>query len=136
MDMSGKVLSVIRNDLTQSLRDPKEVQKHLGALGILIKKPENKLVEMGNNVFLVQAKEPGKVEVSIFGNKDPQSLVQNYVNLVKYLKKIGVKTIHMFGNSQEFLQPAKAAGLNVQVKQSQQMQGNKMMPAYEYTIGV
>lgn len=132
--VSGKVLSIIRNDLMQTFHDPNKVQQNLGALGVLLKNPKNKLVEMGENVFLVQVKDVGNVEVSILGNKDLNVIAQNFVKLLKYLKNIGVKSVKMFSSSDNFVAPAKQAGVNVTVKQSQQVAGNKASPAYEYSV--
>ena len=133
-EISGKVLSIIRDTLMTETKDANQTQKLIGGLGLLLKKPGNKLVQFGNSVFLVSVKAPGEVEFHTFSKESTNNLVQNYVKLAEYLKKIGVKKIKTYSDNPGFQRIAQSTGLPVKVNQTTRQQGGEMRPMYEYSL--
>lgn len=106
----------------------------LNGLRHLLQNPNNKLLQIGNSVFLIKQTVPGEVEVHTFSAENPQQLVENYKGLAKVLKNQGIKKARSYADSPAYARIAKMSGLPVQVKQTQKMVGNQMKPMYEFEM--
>jgi hypothetical protein len=85
-----------------------------------------KLVHLGNVLFLVLVRGKELVEVHTIGDeKKPRDLAQNFLNLAKYLKGIGVKVAYTYTPDTKFSKLAKMVDLEVQQYKSN-VQGQMM----------
>jgi hypothetical protein len=103
-----------------------EAQKLLGALAAIVQEDSAKLVHLGNVLFLVLVRGKELVEVHTMGDeKKPRDLAQNFLNLAKYLKGIGVKVAYTYTPDTKFSKLAKMVDLKVQQYKSN-VQGQMM----------
>jgi hypothetical protein len=103
-----------------------EAQKLLGALAAIVQEDSAKLVHLGNVLFLVLVRGKELVEVHTIGDeKKPRDLAQNFLNLAKYLKGIGVKVAYTYTPDTKFSKLAKMVDLKVQQYKSN-VQGQMM----------
>ena len=127
-------MQILESALRRSLGDEEQVGRALGALVEMLKAPGNKLVHLGNSLFLVMVKAPGEVEVHTFSEETPQALARNFVDLAKYLKNINVKKAVTYSDDPRFRKIAEMTQLPVQVEQSVGMMGDEMRPVYRYVM--
>jgi hypothetical protein len=103
-----------------------EAQKLLGALAAIVQEDSAKLVHLGNVLFLILVRGKELVEVHTMGDeKKPRDLAQNFLNLAKYLKGIGVKVAYTYTPDTKFSKLAKMVDLKVQQYKSN-VQGQMM----------
>jgi|LakMenEpi03Aug12_release.lakeMendotaPanAssembly.Ray.scaffolds.fasta_scaffold617865_2 hypothetical protein len=103
-----------------------EAQKLMGALAAIVQEDSAKLVHLGNVLFLVLVRGKELVEVHTIGDeKKPRDLAQNFLNLAKYLKGIGVKVAYTYTPDTKFSKLAKMVDLKVQQYKSN-VQGQMM----------
>jgi hypothetical protein len=89
-----------------------EIQNSLGKLATLVQEPGAKLVHLGNVLFLILVRGEGVVEFHTAGNEEnPRDFVEDIVNLIKYLKNIGVKVAYSYSGDPKFKRIAKMTGL-------------------------
>lgn len=103
-------------------------------LGRILKNPKNKLLQVGQSVFLIINKGPGIVEFHTFSQESPEQLAKNYVAAAKAVKSVGAKKAYSFSPDGRFNKIAELTGLPVKVEQSQMMMGGKMVPAYRFEV--
>ena len=102
----------------------------------LVRSKRVQLLQIGNTVFLLQAKEPGTVEFHTFTVESPSQLVQRYKAGINSIKQMGFKKAYSYSTSPAFVKIAEQTGLPVRVTQSQQVLGNKAVPAYRFEVDV
>jgi hypothetical protein len=103
-----------------------EAQELLGALAGIVQGEGAKLVHLGNVLFLILVRGEALVEVHTLGEeKKPRDLAQNFLNLAKYLKSIGVKVAYTYTPDTKFTKLAKMVDLKVQQYKSD-IQGQMM----------
>ena len=91
-----------------------EAKKMLGALALITKEPSSKIIHVGNVLFLILVRAKHVVEVHTIGNEaQPRDLAQDFVDLVKYLKHLEVKTAYTYTPDNRFTRLAKMTGLPV-----------------------
>ena len=127
-------MQILESALRRALPDEEQVGLAQGALVEMLKAPENKLVHLGNSLFLVMVKAPGQVEVHTFSEETPQALAKNFVELSKYLKNIGVKKASTYSDDPRFQKISEMTQLPVKVEQSVNLIGTEMRPVYRYTL--
>jgi hypothetical protein len=127
-------MQILESALRRALPDEEQVGLAQGALVEMLKAPENKLVHLGNTLFLVMVKAPGQVEIHTFSEETPQALAKNFVDLSKYLKNIGVKRASTYSEDPRFKKIADMTQLPVKVEQSVNLIGTEMRPVYRYTL--
>ena len=92
--------------------DAKKAEEDVGKIAKLITHQAAKLVHLGNTVFLVLVKGKGRVEFHTMSvDDDSMSLAKNFVDLMKYLKNIGVKEAYSFSDDPKFEVVAKRTRL-------------------------
>jgi hypothetical protein len=107
-------------------KSEEEAQKLLEALAAIVQEEGAKLVHLGNVLFLVLVRGKELVEVHTMGDeKKPRDLAQNFLNLAKYLKGIGVKVAYTYTPDTKFSKLAKMVDLKVQQYKSN-VQGQMM----------
>lgn len=127
-------MQILESALRRALPDEEQVGLAQGALVEMLKAPENKLVHLGNTLFLVMVKAPGQVEIHTFSEETPQALAKNFVELSKYLKNIGVKKASTYSDDPRFQKISEMTQLPVKVEQSVNLIGTEMRPVYRYTL--
>jgi hypothetical protein len=127
-------MQILESALRRALPDEEQVGLAQGALVEMLKAPENKLVHLGNSLFLVMVKAPGEVEIHTFSEETPQALAKNFVELSKYLKNIGVKKASTYSDDPRFQKISEMTQLPVKVEQSVNLIGTEMRPVYRYTL--
>jgi hypothetical protein len=127
-------MQILESALRRALPDEEQVGLAQGALVEMLKAPENKLVHLGNTLFLVMVKAPGEVEIHTFSEETPQALAKNFVELSKYLKNIGVKRATTYSDDPRFQKISEMTQLPVKVEQSVNLIGTEMRPVYRYTL--
>lgn len=132
--MQKQPYDILRSALYRTLMDENKVGLAQGALVEMLKAPGNKLVHLGNTLFLVMVKAPGEVEIHTFSEETPQALSKNFVDLWKYLKNIGVKKAYTYSDDPRFKKIASMTKLPVKVEQSTQKMGQSIRPVYRYTM--
>lgn len=115
--------------------DPKlDEKKFTAQLGKLLKNPANKLLQVGQSVFLMFIKNPGLIEFHTFSTGSPQQLLQDAKQAIDVIKRAGAKHIYTFTNDQRLVKLAQSMGLPWKVSQSQQTVGNNASPAYRLDL--
>ena len=127
-------MQILESALRRALGDEKQVGLAQGALVKMLESSGNKMVHLGNSLFLVMVKSPGEVEVHTFSEETPQALAKNFVDLTKYLKNIGVKKASTYSDDPRFKKIAEMTQLPVKIEQSVSRFGKEMRPVYRYTM--
>jgi hypothetical protein len=113
-----------------------DVEGFMRKLVALVKTKKVQLLQIGNTVFLLQTKEPGTVEFHTFTIESPSDLVQRYKAGINSLKQMGFKKAYSYSTSPAFVKIAEQTGLPVRVTQSQQVIGDKAVPAYRFEVDI
>jgi hypothetical protein len=96
-----------------------EAAKAMQRLVHTVKEPGAKLIHIGNVLFLIMVRAKNAVEVHTIGNeKSPRDLANDFVQLVQYLKHIGVKTAYTFTEDNRFWRLAQMTKLPVKAFKS------------------
>ena len=127
-------MEIINSVMSRTIFDENLRERSKGVLAKLLESPSNKLVHLGNTLFLVMVKEPGVVEIHTMSEETPQGLARNFVNLSNYLKNIGVKKWYSYSEDTRFKKIAEMTKLPLKIEQSTARYGEKMRPVYRYTM--
>lgn len=127
-------MQILESALRRTLPDEEQIGLAQGALVEMLKLPSNKLVHLGNTLFLVMVKQPRQVEIHTFSEETPQALAKNIVDLSKYLKNIGVKQMESYSEDPRFHKIVEMTKLPIQITQSEKLFGSAMRPVYKYTL--
>lgn len=93
-------------------QSPEEIDESISKLAEAVQDPGAKLVHLGNVLFLVLVRGEGAIEFHTVGSeKNPRDLVRDYVDLMKYLKNIGVTVAYSYASDPQFKRIAKMTGL-------------------------
>lgn len=109
-------------------------KKFVAQLAKLLKNPANKLLQVGNSVFLLFIKKPGVIEFHTFSTASPQELVQDAHQAIGAVKKAGAKHLYTFTSDPRLVKLVQSTGLPWKVSQSQQVIGNHASPAYRLDL--
>lgn len=114
MDESKEIARIITDYFMKETGSEEEANKLINGLAEAVKEPGTKLVHIGNVLFLTIVRAKGVVEVHTIGNEDaPRDLANDFVELAKYLKNIGVTTAYTYTPDSRFGRLAKMTGLPV-----------------------
>lgn len=123
---SQEIMRIATEYARGASKTEEEAQKLLGALAAIVQGDGAKLVHLGNVLFLVLVRGKELVEVHTMGDeKKPRDLANNFLNLAKYLKQIGVKVAYTYTPDTKFAKLAKMVDLKVQQYKSN-IQGQMM----------
>ena len=98
------------------------------------KKANNKLVQIGNTVFLVTLINPQTCQVSILNADSEPNLINNIKGIAKTLKSQGIKKMTGYANDKKYLDLAKKTQLPFKIKQGQGMAQDSAVPAYVFEL--
>lgn len=94
-----EILRIVTEYFRQQTDTEEDAQLMLQKLATMVQGEGAKLVHLGKTVFLVIVKGKGLVEVhSMAVDESSSSLAKNFVDLVNYLKAIGVKVAYTYTN--------------------------------------
>ncbi len=126
------VISIIRDSVADSGQD---VEMFLRKLAILLKDPNNRLVQFGNMVLLAQRKSDDVIEFHTFSTeKAPMNLMRNYIGAAKMAKNQGYKKAITYADNPAFVELAKRTGLPVKIGQAPKVQGGVAKPMYTFEV--
>ena len=110
-----EVMRIATDYFRKQASSEEEVQKMLGALAKMVEDQGEKLVHLGNYLFLVVVRGKEYVEIHTIGDEsNPRDLVKNFELLAGYLKNIGVKVAYTYSPDKKFLRLAKLTNLDIQ----------------------
>ena len=127
-------LEVIQQAVSKEMPQGMNMDMFMQKLGGLLKDPNNRLVQLGNTVFLMMRTAPDTVEVHTFSSETPQNLVKNYVGAAKLLKNQGIKRAITYADSPGYLEIAKKTGLPVKISQGSKVVGGTAKPVYTFEL--
>lgn len=115
-----------------------DMQRFMQTLAYMVQTKMVQLLQIGNTVFMLKpiAEEPGTVEFHTFTIERPQDLVQRYKVGINSLRQMGYKKAVSYATSPAFVKISEQTGLPVRVSQSQQVIGNKAVPAYRFEVDI
>jgi hypothetical protein len=114
-----------------------DVNKGIEAIGKMVQKHQAVVIQMGNTVFLLKYLQPYTVELHTMSVEPPNKIVERWRTfLTKTGPEMGVKRVVSFSTSPAINKLVEQIGLPVKISQSQQMMGNRMVPAYKYEIEI
>ena len=113
-----------------------DMNRFMQTLGYMVQTKMVQLLQIGNTVFMLKPipEEPGTVEFHTFTIESPQNLVMRYQAGLGSLKQMGYKKAKTYATSPAFVKIAEQTGLPVRVTQSQQVIGDKAVPAYKFEV--
>lgn len=111
--------------------DEQKVQQLLQGLAGLVQQEGIRLVHIGDVLFLVMVKGKGLVEVhTIAATQESSVLAKNFVQLVQYLKSIGVKAAYTYSDDPRYEAIAKRTRLPFEKKPIQAEDGKTYTAFY------
>jgi len=115
-----------------------DMNRFMQTLGYMVQTKMVNLLQIGNTVFMLKPipEEPGTVEFHTFTIESPQNLVMRYQAFHGSLRQLGYKKAKTYATSPAFVKIAEQTGLPIRVTQSQQVIGNKAVPAYKFEVDV
>lgn len=116
--------------------DQKAAEAMIHALADMQQKKTGRLVQFGNTVFWAMQKGQGVIDLHLFTEDDPRTLVQRMQQFYAWAKEKGFKKITSTLTDGEIIQLLKMAKLPYSVTQTTVNDGKKMVPAYLMTIEV
>lgn len=97
-------------------------------------KQNNKLLQIGNTVFLLTLVNPQTCQVSYLNADTEPNLVENVKGMVKALKNEGLKKMTAYANDQKYVQVVQKTGLPFKIQQGQGMSATGAVPAYTFEL--
>jgi hypothetical protein len=131
-----KTLNIIQDYVMQQTGNPKATAIHVNAIASLIQKKIARPIQFGNTVFLATQKGPGVMDVHLYTEDSPKTLVHRFQQAYQWAKTNGFTTITSTLTDANMAQLVKMAGLPVSLKQTTINDGKQMRPAYQMTIKV
>ena len=136
-DDSGKqmdTLQILRGAVEGQLPTGMNFDLFLRKLATILKDQNNKLVQMGNTIFLVKRITPEHIEFHTFSSEGTKALIRNFNGLIKLAKNQGFKKISSYADEPMYVELAKKTGLPVKIGQSQRVEGNVAKPVYTFEM--
>ena len=91
-----------------------EAQEMMGKLARVLQDEGAKIVHLGNVLFLILVRGKAVVEIHTIGEeKRPRDMANNFLELSKYLKNIGVTTAYTYAEDEKFKKLAKMVDLPI-----------------------
>jgi hypothetical protein len=132
---TAEVNRICREYFAREAASPQQAEEMMSSLARLAQEDGNKLVHLGNTVFLVMVKGKGLVEVhTITTEEDSMSLARNFVQLAQFLKNIGVKTAYTYADDPKFELVARRTRLPFQTMEVQYPGTEATTTAYYLTF--
>lgn len=113
-----------------------DINRFIQTLAYMVQNKMVQLLQIGNTVLMLKplAEEPGTVELHTFTIESPQDIAQRYKAASNSLRELGYKKVVSYATSPAFIKISEQTGLPVRVSQSQQVIGDKAVPAYKFEL--
>lgn len=109
-------------------------EQFMQKLAAMLKNPENKLLNLGDAVFLIRGIGTPVAEIHTFADGSPKDLIQAYKVLPNSLRQLGFKKALTYADSPGYVEIAKKTGLPVKVGQSSKVISGKAKPVYTFEL--
>ena len=129
LTMDQIILSNIKKEAPD--QDP---QRLFNVMKYMVNQKKGKFIQIGNTVIVATPTSPDVAEIHTFTVEPPETIAKRYKSAANTLKQLGFKKVISYAQSPAFVKIAQNSGLPVKVNQSQQMIGNKMVPAYKFEL--
>ena len=115
-----------------------DINRFMQTLNYMVQTKMVFLLQIGNTVFMLKPliEQPGTVELHTFTTESPQDLVQRYRAVANSLRQLGYKKVTSYATSPAFVKIAEQTGLPINITQSQQVIGNRAVPAYKFEVDI
>ena len=111
-----------------------DFQTFLTKLLTLLKNEKNRLVKVGNTVFLLTDIGNGSVEMHTATSENPEVAIKSFHGLVKLLKSQGMKKIITYADRPAYIEIAKKTGLPWKTSQTTRVTGDQAKPSYSLEL--
>ena len=111
-----------------------DFQTFLTKLLTLLKNEKNRLVKVGNTVFLLTDIGNGSVEMHTATSENPDAAIKSFHGLVKLLKSQGMKKIITYADRPAYIEIAKKTGLPWKTSQTTRVTGDQAKPSYSLEL--
>ena len=127
-------LEIVKKSVYEQMGTKADINTFLKKLASWTKKQNNKILQVGNTVFLLTLVNPQTCQVSILNADNEFNLIENIKGAVKALRNEGLKKITGYANDKKYLQLAQKTGLPFKVQQGQGMAQDGAVPAYTFEL--
>ena len=125
-----KPSEIIRSYVLRQTGDAKQADQAVVYLAQLVQQKKARMIQFGNTVFWANQEAPGVVEVHIFTEEAPQTLVKRLPEAAKWAKAKGFKKIFSIINDPQTIELVKMANLPIKLSQTSMRTPKGMVPAY------
>lgn len=134
MDETQKLNSVevIHQAMKSQIEAGLDFEHFLKQLATLLKKPNHKLIQLNNTVFLLHKVSNSTCDVKILTIDNPQTIIESFKALMDVLKKSGIKKIRGYSESQGFVDMANQSGIPFKLGHSRKMINGKETPVFTF----
>jgi hypothetical protein len=126
-----KPSEIIRSYMLRQTQDPKQADDALKYLATLVQQKKARMIQFGNTVFWANQAGPGVLEVHIFTEEAPQTLVKRIPEAAKWAKARGFKKIFSVINDPATIELVRMAKLPFNLTQTTMRTPKGMVPAYK-----
>ena len=127
-------LEIVKKAAYNQMGPQADIDTFLRKLAGWTKKQNNKILQVGNTVFLLTLVNPQACQVSILNADSEPNLIENIKGAVKALKNEGLKKMTGYANDQKYVQMAQKTGLPFKIQQGQGMAQGGAVPAYTFEL--
>lgn len=136
VQQSMNSVEVIRKALEPQIQAGLNFEEFLKKLSVLVKKPDYRLLQIGNTVFILHKTSNDTNEVKILNAAPPQQLLESIKALIKVMKNANVKHIVGYSDSPEYLELAQQSGLPVKIGKSKKPVGEEKKEVYTFKLDI
>lgn len=113
-----------------------DINRFMQTMAYMVQTKMVQLLQIGNTVLMLKplTEEPGTVELHTFTIESPQNIAQRYKAAANSLRQLGYKKVVSYATSPAFIKISEQTGLPIRVSQSQQVIGDKAVPAYKFEL--
>jgi hypothetical protein len=126
-----KPSDIIRSYMLRQTGDPKQADQAINYLATLVQQKKARMIQFGNTVFWANQAAPGELEVHIFTEEAPQTLVKRLPEAAKWAKAHGFKKIFSVINDPGTIELVKMSKLPFNLSQTSMRTAKGAMPAYK-----
>lgn len=126
-----KPSDIIRSYMIRQTGDPKQADQAINYLATLVQQKKARMIQFGNTVFWANQAGPGVLEVHIFTEEAPQTLVKRLPEAAKWAKAHGFKKIFSVINDPSTIELVKMSKLPFNLSQTSMQTAKGAVPAYK-----
>lgn len=127
-------LEIVKKAIYEQMGPKVDMDTFLKKLAGWTQKQNNKLLQIGNTVFLLTLVNPQTCQVSYLNADTEPNLVENVKGMVKALKNEGLKKMTAYAGDPKYVQVVQKTGLPFKIQQGQGMSATGAVPAYTFEL--